>query len=53
MDEAGERDATLGLAEFVAGLGYEHVSAADVTQLKGLVLDHLGACAAERSARQS
>ena len=46
MDEVGERDATRGLAEFVAGLGYGHVSAADVTQLKGLVLDHLGvACA--------
>lgn len=46
MDGAAERDATRGLAEFVSGLGYEHLSGADVTQLKGLILDHLGvACA--------
>ncbi len=42
MDQAPQRDRTRELAGFAAGLTLDDLSPADLAQLKGLVLDHLG-----------
>lgn len=42
MDQAVSRDRTREFAEFVIGLAPDDLSAADRTQLDGLILDHLG-----------
>ena len=42
MDQPKQRDLTKGLADFVIGLSFDDLSAADTAHLRGLVLDHLG-----------
>ena len=44
MDGETDRDLTAALAAFVHGLDFDALSQADVNQVGGLILDHLGCC---------